>query len=129
MLRHFTIPDEMQIHDWSRIPLEPLNPLAARKVVHTQKMTIARLTLKAGALVPTHHHENEQVALLESGRLKWTFPDGEAIQTAGQAMEVPPNVPHSVEALEDSQVTDLFAPVREDWIRGEDAYLRATPAR
>ena len=30
----------------------------------------------------------------------------------------------SVEALEDSVAVDLFAPVREDWRRGEDAYLR-----
>lgn len=118
----------MPIHDWDRIPREALNPLAARKVLHTDRMTIARLTLKAGAVVPTHQHENEQVAMLESGKLKWTFPDGEAIQTAGQAMRVPPNVPHRVEALEDSEVTDLFAPVREDWLRGDDAYLRGTPS-
>jgi quercetin dioxygenase-like cupin family protein len=119
----------MKIHDWSAIALETLNPTASRKAIHTGRMTIARLTLKAGAVVPTHHHENEQVAMLERGKLRWTFPDGERIQTAGQALEIPPNVPHSVEALEDSQVTDLFAPVREDWLRGDDAYLRGSPVR
>jgi quercetin dioxygenase-like cupin family protein len=119
----------MKIHDWAGIPWETLHAAAARKVIHAQRLTIARLALKAGAVVPTHHHENEQVALLESGKLKWTFPDGEVVQTAGQAMEIPPNLPHRVEALEDSQVTDLFSPRREDWIRGEDAYLRGSPAR
>ena len=119
----------MRIHDWTSITLETLNPAAARRVIHTGRMTIARLTLKAGAVVPTHHHENEQVAMLESGKLRWTFPGQEIVQLAGQAMEIPPNVPHSVEALEDSQVTDLFAPAREDWIRGDDAYLRGSPAR
>jgi hypothetical protein len=29
-----------------------------------------------------------------------------------------------VEALEDSVVLDAFSPRREDWIRGDDAYLR-----
>jgi hypothetical protein len=29
-----------------------------------------------------------------------------------------------VEALEDSLVLDVFAPRREDWLRGDDAYLR-----
>jgi len=29
-----------------------------------------------------------------------------------------------VEALEDSLAVDLFSPPREDWIRGDDAYLR-----
>jgi hypothetical protein len=27
-------------------------------------------------------------------------------------------------ALEDTVVTDVFAPRREDWIAGDDAYLR-----
>ena len=34
------------------------------------------------------------------------------------------NVPHEVEALEDSIVLDVFSPARDDWRRGEDAYLR-----
>ena len=37
---------------------------------------------------------------------------------------IPPHMPHKVEALEDTDVTDIFSPVREDWLRGDDAYLR-----
>jgi quercetin dioxygenase-like cupin family protein len=37
---------------------------------------------------------------------------------------IPPNVPHSVESLEDCVAVDIFSPVREDWVRGDDAYLR-----
>ena len=43
---------------------------------------------------------------------------------AGDSLQIPSNAPHSVEALEDSVAVDLFSPVREDWIRGDDAYLR-----
>jgi quercetin dioxygenase-like cupin family protein len=39
-------------------------------------------------------------------------------------MQIPPDAPHRVEALEDSVAIDLFAPPRLDWIRGDDAYLR-----
>ncbi|MBV8072902.1 MAG: cupin domain-containing protein, partial [Acidobacteriaceae bacterium] len=42
----------------------------------------------------------------------------------GDVMVIPPNVPHRFEALEESTATDLFVPQREDWIRGDDAYLR-----
>jgi quercetin dioxygenase-like cupin family protein len=42
----------------------------------------------------------------------------------GDVLQIPPNVPHMVEALEDSIATDVFSPPREDWIRGDDAYLR-----
>jgi hypothetical protein len=33
-------------------------------------------------------------------------------------------VPHAAEALEDTVDIDFFAPRREEWIRGDDAYLR-----
>jgi len=39
-------------------------------------------------------------------------------------MRLAPNQAHAVEVLEDSIVLDLFSPPREDWIRGDDAYLR-----
>ena len=39
-------------------------------------------------------------------------------------MIVPSGVPHAVEALADSLVLDVFSPVRDDWVRGDDAYLR-----
>jgi quercetin dioxygenase-like cupin family protein len=43
---------------------------------------------------------------------------------AGEMLHIPSEVPHSVEAVEDSIAVDLFSPRREDWIRGDDAYLR-----
>ena len=43
---------------------------------------------------------------------------------AGESLVIPPNVPHSVESLEDCVAVDIFSPVREDWVRGDDAYLR-----
>jgi quercetin dioxygenase-like cupin family protein len=42
----------------------------------------------------------------------------------GQSLAIPSNVPHKVVALEDTVVVDVFSPVREDWLRGDDAYLR-----
>ena len=114
----------MKLHRWSEIPVEQLNPLVTRQVVHSDTMTIARLNLKKGAVVPRHHHVNEQVANLERGRLRCVFDDLETVMDSGESMQIPSNVPHMVEALEDCVVIDLFSPVREDWIRGEDAYLR-----
>jgi quercetin dioxygenase-like cupin family protein len=39
-------------------------------------------------------------------------------------VHVPPDVPHGNEALEDTVILELFAPVREDWIKGDGSYLR-----
>ena len=66
----------------------------------------------------------ESVTMLESGTLKFIFENEEKVIHAGDALPIPPHAPHRVEALEDSLAIDLFTPVREDWRRGDDAYLR-----
>jgi quercetin dioxygenase-like cupin family protein len=116
----------MDLYNWNTIEEEALNPLISRRVIHTERMTICRIRLKKGAVVPTHSHENEQVTMLESGVLRFIFDREEKIIQAGDALPIPPHAPHRVEALEDSIALDLFSPVREDWRRGDDAYLRQT---
>ncbi len=114
--------------NWASIPREELSAKTVRQAIHTERMTIARLQLLKGAVVAMHHHENEQVTMMKSGVLRFVFGGSEAgkeiIVRAGDVLTIPPNVPHMVEVLEDSMATDLFAPRREDWIRGDDAYLR-----
>ena len=114
----------MQLYDWSQIPKEQLNPQIARQVVHGAKLTIARLFLRKGAVVPDHSHHHEQVTVLEEGRLLFTIDGQEQELAGGQALEIPPHAVHKVVAMEDSVALDVFSPAREDWIRGDDAYLR-----
>jgi quercetin dioxygenase-like cupin family protein len=114
----------MTVHDWNQIPLEEMNPQFFRRVVHTAGMTIAQLELKAGGHVPLHHHHNEQVSMVHSGRIVFQI-GGRAVSLGpGETLEIPPHVPHSVDVLEDAVVTDIFTPRREDWLTGNDAYLR-----
>lgn len=96
----------------------------SRQALHTASMTIARLELKAGARVPAHQHHNEQVSMVQSGRLRFLLDDGETVVGPGGLLVLAPNQSHGVEVLEDAVVIDLFSPPREDWIRGDDAYLR-----
>ena len=42
----------------------------------------------------------------------------------GEVFCIPPNMPHSVEAIEDIIDLDVFQPVRQDWVDGTDAYIR-----
>ena len=113
----------MKLHAWSDIPVEQLNELVTRQVLHSDLITMSRLGLKKGAVVLRHQHVNEQITTLEKGRLRFIFDDNELIVATGESLQIPFNVPHRVEALEDSVALDLL-PVREDWIRGDDAYLR-----
>jgi quercetin dioxygenase-like cupin family protein len=87
-------------------------------------MTTARIYLGKGGVVPRHSHENEQISHVLEGRLLFEFDSASYEVAAGGIMEIPPNEPHSVTALEDSVAMDVFAPVRADWLSGDDAYLR-----
>jgi hypothetical protein len=39
-------------------------------------------------------------------------------------LQIPAHLPHSAEALEDTLDVDVFHPPRQDWLDGDDAYLR-----
>ena len=115
----------METKRWREEPVEQLGPKIGRRMLHTETMTIAWITLAKGARVPRHEHTNEQIATVLEGRLRFRIGDGhEFVAAAGESMPLAANVPHEVEALEDSVVLDVFSPIREDWVRGDDAYLR-----
>ena len=114
----------MPVQRWLEEPVEELTPSIGRQVVNTETMTIARIHLRAGAGVPRHAHPQEQVANVLEGSLRFVVGDDEHVVSAGESVIVPAGVSHEVEALVDSLVLDVFSPVRDDWIRGEDAYLR-----
>jgi quercetin dioxygenase-like cupin family protein len=109
---------------WDDIEHEQLSPGIARRVLHGDGLTVARIYLKKGAIVPLHSHANEQLSCVVEGRLRFDFEVRQQEVAAGEMMQISGNEPHQVEALEDSVALDFFQPVREDWLRGEDSYLR-----
>ncbi len=111
-------------YNWTEIPEEQMNPTVSRQVIHAETMTVARIRLSKGAVVPLHHHVNEQISMVERGVMRFVISGEERILRTGETIAIPPNAPHLVEALEDSLAVDVFSPVREDWIRCDDAYLR-----
>ena len=111
-------------YNWGKLEEEALSPLIGRKMIHGRNVTVARIRLRKGAVVPLHSHPNEQISMVESGALRFVIGGEERIARAGDTLVIPPEAPHMVEALEDSLAVDLFSPPREDWIRGDVAYLR-----
>ncbi len=114
----------MDYYRWDEVNHEEMNPLFARRVVHGERLTVARMYLKKGCRVPLHSHENEQISNVFEGALRFEIGGQELTVGAGELVRIPPNVPHLAEALEDTVCLDIFNPIREDWLRGEDQYLR-----
>ncbi len=111
-------------HRWADIAPESMNPLLTRQFVSGEKGMAARIMLKQGCQVPEHSHPNEQIALILSGALEFDVQGKKITVRAGELIVLPPNVPHSALALEDTEDIDFFSPPRQDWLDGTDAYLR-----
>ena len=106
------------------VPVEAINPKMTRRMVWGERLMATLIEFKAGAVVPTHQHENEQLTYCLSGTMRFTFPDREVILRGGEVLIIPGNVPHGAEMLEEVVEMDFFSPPRQDWISGTDAYLR-----
>jgi quercetin dioxygenase-like cupin family protein len=91
------------------------NGVAAR-VLSGDKCSLGIVELDPDAVVPSHHHEQEQLGMVLSGRVRFTI-GGETRELGpGETWTIPSNVPHEVVAGPDGAVVfDAFAPVRADW--------------
>jgi len=118
---------------WSDVPLEELSPLISRQLIYSERMMLAHVHLKKGAIVPAHDHHNEQFTYILSGALRFWIGEhadapGDTYMDihAGEVLVIPSHVRHRAEALEDTLDVDVFDPPRQDWLDGSDAYLRGT---
>lgn len=112
---------------WVDIEPEQLNALITRQYVVGTNVMLARIVLKKGAQVPSHHHVHEQISHVVEGALNFLVDGKQITVRAGDILCIPPHVPHEVIALQDSVALDIFNPPRQDWIDGNDAYLRGAP--
>lgn len=99
----------MTAYNWNQIAEEKVNPLAMRRMIHGEAITIARRHFLKGAVTNAHLHKDEQISTVERGAIRFVVGGVERVVSANEALVIPSNVPHQLEALEDSCVTDVFA--------------------
>lgn len=104
------------VHRWDDLPVDRPMPLIDRRRIMGARMMISHVTLHEGFIVPAHAHDNEQFAVILSGRIRFTIGDEttggsyERTLTGGEVLHIPSNVPHGAEAIETTVVLDLFSP-------------------
>jgi len=114
----------MQLFSWETVEKEVLNPKMWRKVISGEKVMLAQVFIAKDGVVPVHQHESEQLSYALEGALKLELEGREVVLRSGDVLCVPSNVPHRALALEDYFGLDLFSPIRLDWLKGTDDYLR-----
>lgn len=117
-------PGKLRHLKWDEVEREVLTPLFERQLIVGQDVMLARILLRKGCIVPLHSHENEQLSMILEGALKFWIDGKEIVVRPGEVLTIPPNMPHTAEALEDTLGIDVFNPPRADWINKTDSYLR-----
>jgi quercetin dioxygenase-like cupin family protein len=105
----------MPLQEFDAIPPRDLAPGFHARLVHSERMTIARVDVDAGAELPEHAHPHEQVTTLLSGDFELTVGGEVHRLRAGSIVVIPGGVRHSARALTTCRVLDVFQPVREDY--------------
>ena len=86
------------------------------RAVEGERMTMAVVDLAPDAVLPEHHHENEQLGFVIAGALTMKIGTEKRELHAGDTYAIPSHVPHdAVAGPQGATVADVFAPVRADW--------------
>ena len=108
---HFTI---------AQLPLEQLNEATARRLVVGRNVMLQLVSIKAGSRPPAHAHPHEQVIWITTGRTKYRLGDAEARDCLpGSLVVIPGGMQHETWFPEDTDLVEIFSPIREDLLPRE----------
>lgn len=96
----------MPVYNPEQIPEEfvtPKHSTAFGRLVTGEQIEVGVLRYKAGEGAHTHAHPHEQIIVVLSGAMRFTIDNETSEIGAGSVVHIPPNVPHSVDILADSE--------------------------
>ena len=82
---------------------------------YSPAMMMVRHTMQKGWVGARHSHPHEQMVYIVSGVIRFEHPGGVFDAIPGDCFLVPGGVEHQASALADSEVLDIFTPMREDY--------------
>ena len=97
-----------------------------RRLVAGDQCMLVVWQMKAGAHAAAHQHPNEQIFWMLKGKMEFRLGDERRTCGPGDVAVIPGGVEHEAWFPEDTEVIDIFAPPREDFLTGETpAYMQA----
>jgi quercetin dioxygenase-like cupin family protein len=105
------------IHKYkSALISQPFAGVTRRVLAHSQQIMLTEHRLEKGAVLPEHHHPQQQLVYFLEGKIEMEMNGSKFEASPGDSFVVLPNVPHKVIALEKSVALDIFTPAREDYL-------------
>ena len=97
-----------------------LKGVRMKTLVHGERTLFSEFRFEKGAVIPVHSHVHEQTGYVVKGAMRFTVAGETVMVKEGDSWNLPSNVPHGAEALEESVVVEVFSPVREDYLMGKE---------
>ncbi|WP_342305834.1 cupin domain-containing protein [Methanolobus sp. ZRKC5] len=95
---------------------EVLSGIEMKTIVHGEKTLMVEFILKKGSMLPAHEHIHEQTGYMVSGKMLLTIGDETHDVMPGDSWNIPSNVPHFAQILEDSVAVEVFSPRRDEYL-------------
>ncbi|AWN49087.1 cupin domain-containing protein [Methylobacterium terrae] len=101
----------------AEVAWEPAGAGVRRQVLaYDDGVMLVRVAFEAGAVGPAHSHPHVQCTLVERGVFDVTIAGETARLVAGDTFLVPSGAIHSAVAVEAGALTDVFTPMREEFV-------------
>lgn len=100
------------------LPYTDLGGGVKRRVLsYNDKIMAVEVAFTSGAVGAMHAHPHVQISYVLEGKFEATVGDKTKIMTKGDTYSVDEGVMHGVVCLEEGALLDVFAPMREDFIK------------
>jgi quercetin dioxygenase-like cupin family protein len=112
------MPTMAGFHRLNDLPEEKITDKISRKILVGEKEMIVWWSMKAGVHAAAHRHPHEQLFVMVKGIMDFRLGDERRRCGPGDVGVIPGGVEHEAWFPEDSEVIDVFAPPREDFLPG-----------
>jgi unsaturated pyranuronate lyase len=107
------------------IPEERISDKISRRIISGEQGMIVWWSFKAGAHAAAHSHPHEQIVWMLKGRMEFRLGSERKMCRPGDIAVIPGGIEHEAWIHEDTEVIDVFAPPREDFLAGgPPAYMQ-----
>jgi quercetin dioxygenase-like cupin family protein len=112
---------------FASIPEEQIGDKVSRRILAGDQAMIVWWSVAAGVHVETHQHPHEQIVWMLKGRMEFRIGEERRMCGPGDVVVIPGGTEHEGWFHEDTEVIDVFAPPREDFLAGgKPAYFSET---
>lgn len=82
-----------------------------------EKLMLCHYLLKPGVYIQRHKHEHEQFSYIIKGAMEFIVGGQKRVLKAESVLHVPSNTDHEAATLEETEMIDIFTPIREELLK------------